>query len=968
MKGYRLTLIPQRAGFYSVVTVRTAEPLLSEGALAIFSPMEGEQIALFETPASAMSWALALGDQKLQTQIGVDNGAVLQLKVSESSSFLGSPVDWSRALARAANPGQLLISKEIWSLLTRAGEELGFFASSLGVCRFANAERTGEVYDVRTNTTVARTHSPLDALTCVTNHSGKAQVFVGRDKEFGEIDETFERGVAVVSVVGPGGIGKSRLVQRFAGVRACQYDRVIVCNMRLVHTLERFQQVVATALGVPLRTHGIMAIAQLGNAFIAAKRTLLVLDSVERGSRFLKMTVGSWIQDAPNLRVLATTRERLELEDERTLFLEPLPPDAAVALFSLEAAVINDGFDFESDVVEQIERIVARVQGVPLAIELAAAWTDILTPGQLTHKLSDSLELLSQPSQEGQDSITSMMVFSWEQMAPWERAIFVSLAVFHGSFSADAAAAVVQLDAFPGAPDFSEVLRSLRNKSLIYANDSVGDVARYRMFDVVSAYAKTRLAQSGLRATTEQLAIDWYVRLGEELAEAARSGDADAHEAIAQDLDNFTEVIRHTTDQRPHIAVAVLLAIEPLLAVRGPYDLWTQHMATAHQLSQELSLQTQVRTTNAYASALLARGRSEEALSFVKPVLGACEEAEELATALRVRVVRIHRALGDMKAANHAAAYALEEAKGTNYYGEAMAVAGDVRYALGDLVMARKLLNQAAIRQQCPRKRAAVLAELGDICRIEGDVPRAKDNYDEAHATLRRLRDTPGVARILAKIGSMALDLKDYEGAVARFTKAHALFLEVGDGHQAAIMTGNLGRVSHAKGASSEAERCFTTAISTLEEVGDRRFAAIFLGNLATVRHEVGNPKAQSDYESAIASLEETGDRRFFAIFLARLGALAADQNKPTEAARHLDQAVSLVKRASDPMGASAVALHYAHLALARSGKDGIQAAKRAYYEGVGTQESPGAAKNSHDVRLASRMLAARLKQLERTP
>jgi tetratricopeptide (TPR) repeat protein len=677
------------------------------------------------------------------------------------------------------------------------------------------------------------------------------------------------------------------------------------------------------------------------------------------------MTVGTWVERAPNLRVLATTRERLDLHDERTLFLEPLPSDAAVALFSLEAAVINDGFDFGPEVSAQIVRIVERVQGVPLAIELAAAWTDLLTPGQLTHKLSDSLELLSQPPQEGQDSITSMMAFSWEQLASWERTSFVSLAVFRGSFSADAAAAVVQLDAFPGAPDFAEVLRSLRNKSLIYSSGTVGDVARYRMYDVVSAYAKKRLVQSGLRATTEQLAIDWFVQLGEGLADAARSGDTDAHEAIAQDLDNFSAVVELTSEQRPLIAVTTLLAIEPLLAVRGPYDLWTQHMATAHQLAATLPLHVQVRTADAYASSMLARGRPDESLALVKPLLDACEEAEESATVLRIRVVQIQLALGDLKAANAAAAFVIAEAKGGPHYGEAMAVAGDVRYALGDLVMARKLLNQGAIRQRCPRKRASVLAELGDICRIEGDVSRAKENYDEAHVMFRRLHDKPGVARILAKIGSMSLDLEDYDGAATRFTNAHALFVEVGDGHQAAIMTGNLGRVSHAKGDSAAAENQFSKAIAILEEVGNRRYAAIFVGNLATVRHEMGDTKAAQGYETAIASLKETGDRRFVAIFLARLGSLEADQDKPIEAAAHLDQAVALVKRSSDPMGTSAVALHYAHLGVARNGASGAQAAKRAYWVGVGTEQTPGAAANSHDVRLAARMLAARIKQLE---
>ena len=470
------------------------------------------------------------------------------------------------------------------------------------------------------------------------------------------------------------------------------------------------------------------------------------------------------------------------------------------------------------------------------------------------------------------------------------------MAVFRGSFSADAAAAVVQLDAFPGAPDFAEVLRSLRNKSLIYSSGAVGDVARYRMYDVVSAYAKKRLAQSGLRATTEQLAIDWFVQLGEGLAEAARLGDTDAHEAIAQDLDNFSAVVENTTEQRPLIAVTTLLAIEPLLAVRGPYDLWTQHMATAHQLAATLPLHVQVRAADAYASSMLARGRPDESLALVKPLLDACEEAEESATVLRIRVVQIQLALGDLKAANAAAAFVIAEAKGGPHYGEAMAVAGDVRYALGDLVMARKLLNQGAIRQRCPRKRASVLAELGDICRIEGDVRRAKENYDEAHVMFRRLHDKPGVARILAKIGSMSLDLEDYDG---------------------------------------------------------------------TVRHEMGDPKAAQGYEAAIASLKETGDRRFVAIFLARLGSLEADQDKPIEAAAHLDQAVALVKRSSDPMGTSAVALHYAHLGVARNGASGAQAAKRAYWVGVGTAQTPGAAANSHDVRLAARMLAARIKQLK---
>ena len=108
-----MALIPQRAGFFSIVVVRAGEVVTAETALAFCSTSEGEYIALFQTPTEAMSWALQVCDEKATARVGVDTGAVLQVDALEASNFLGSPVDWSQALARVASPGQLLISKEI---------------------------------------------------------------------------------------------------------------------------------------------------------------------------------------------------------------------------------------------------------------------------------------------------------------------------------------------------------------------------------------------------------------------------------------------------------------------------------------------------------------------------------------------------------------------------------------------------------------------------------------------------------------------------------------------------------------------------------------------------------------------------------------------------------------------------------------------------------------------------------------
>jgi predicted ATPase/DNA-binding CsgD family transcriptional regulator len=363
--------------------------------------------------------------------------------------------------------------------------------------------------------------------------------FIGRDEEQASVLAALADS-RMVSLVGPGGVGKTRLAARVAGTIAAGY-RFGGVFVDLVPVRDGFlTQAVAALLGVTERPGRSLDAAL--HEFLGRGRSLLVLDNCEHLLTVVAAFVEKLLADCAGLTILATSRERLAIPGERTVIVPPLSlaagnggaaPSQAAALFVDRAQASDPGFDASPAVVREV---CTRLDGVPLAIELAAARSASLGVDGLLAGLDDHLRLLtgSRGPQERHRSLRAVIDWSYDLLSDEERALFRRVGVFIGGFGLDAAAAV-----WPGGDrgTVADLVGRLTDKSLLIHRRGPGG-SRWQMLETIRAYALYRLAGCGEQDEGRRAHLGWADDTARELEDRIKTGRdwRDAFDAVADDL------------------------------------------------------------------------------------------------------------------------------------------------------------------------------------------------------------------------------------------------------------------------------------------------------------------------------------------------------------------------------------------------------------------------------------------------
>ncbi|MBT2211131.1 BTAD domain-containing putative transcriptional regulator [Actinomadura sp. NEAU-AAG7] len=367
--------------------------------------------------------------------------------------------------------------------------------------------------------------------------------FIGRDADLGRVDDLLSR-ARLVTLIGPGGSGKTRLSlesgERLAGRMP---DGAWLVELAPVADPAEVPAAALGALGAlglrggPLIAAGSGRMAAPDTAeplerlvsALAGRRLLLVLDNCEHLLDAAARLADQVLAACPGVRILATSREPLGITGETLWPVEPLelpPPSAdaaaahtrpAVRLFADRAAAVSPGFAVTEDNAGWIVRICRALDGMPLAIELAAARLSAMTPEQVAVRLDDRFRLLNAGSRTAlprHKTLRAVVEWSWDLLAEPERALWRRLAVFHGGATLEAAEDVC---AGPGLhrADVLDVLSALVDKSLVTVSGTDGG-PRYRMLETLRAYGLERLVQAGEEERTRRAHADHFLRLAEE--------------------------------------------------------------------------------------------------------------------------------------------------------------------------------------------------------------------------------------------------------------------------------------------------------------------------------------------------------------------------------------------------------------------------------------------------------------------
>ncbi|KIF79657.1 hypothetical protein QR77_01965, partial [Streptomyces sp. 150FB] len=357
--------------------------------------------------------------------------------------------------------------------------------------------------------------------------------FVGRAAELAALsaDLGTER---LISLVGPGGAGKTRLsLEAARAVAGTWPDGVWVAELAPVRDEATVPEAVLTALGAREAKLLGPAAGEAGSRdplvqlaeHCGQRRMLILLDNCEHVIGSAARLAESLLTHCPGVSVLASSREPLGVPGESVRTVEPLPQDVALRLFGARGAAARPGFRTSDDPGACAE-ICRRLDGLPLALELAAARLRVLTPRQIADRLDDRFRLLgagsgSRTVRPGQRTLRAVVDWSWDLLSGAERAVLRRLSVFSGGCALAQAEAVAAEDGADGSdtkPDVLELLASLVDKSLVVAAPDDEDGMRYRLLETVREYAAGRLDESGERAAVERRHLIAYrelVRVGE---------------------------------------------------------------------------------------------------------------------------------------------------------------------------------------------------------------------------------------------------------------------------------------------------------------------------------------------------------------------------------------------------------------------------------------------------------------------
>jgi predicted ATPase len=695
--------------------------------------------------------------------------------------------------------------------------------------------------------------------------------FVGRESERGAIRALLQApDVRLVTLTGPGGTGKTRLAIRVVEELRADFPGG-TCFVALAGLADAARVVPEIAAGFGLRAaagpQGALALAE-ALARSLGQPTLLVLDNFERVVDAAP-EITTLLARVEPLKVLVTSQAALRLYGERELAIAPLtapdparlPPLAelaqspAIALFVERAAGVLAGFTLTPDNAPAVAAICARLAGLPLAIELAAARVKLLSPAALAARLAKSLDFLTGPRDlpARQQTLRATIDWSHELLSPPEQALFRRLAVFSGGCTLEAAEAVADARQDLGA-DVLDAISSLVDKSLLRCRDATVEDPRFEMLEIVREYALERLAKGGDEEVTRRAHAAYALVFAEEGSQAISGPEPAATLArFDQELPNLRAALDYLVANR-HVEFATRLATALL-----PYWRRRERLAEGRERFEAvLALEgasPKARAGALYAASLLT-GEQGDGPS-TRPML-------EEATAL-------YQQLGDARAALVAK--------------NSLAVACQF---MGDLDAARKHLEevlQEAREHNDADNMAHALNNLASVTHSSGDPAAAVRLYEQCREVFEARGDRMGVAWALDQQGDAARDAGDPAGARALYERSLSIFHELD--HLAGVATTltDLARLARRVGDPETARR-HCGEVLALGDIGSERAAARLLEELGALAAADGKPRRALSLFGAAAALrvrlgwpvpvsERAGNERLIAEQKDALGAAA---------------------------------------------------------------------------------------------
>jgi predicted ATPase/DNA-binding SARP family transcriptional activator len=789
------------------------QAVLEHGGQEVQETGDGFVVAFF-TAGSALSCAVA-AQQALALEVWPEAVGPLRVRMSlhtgdvipsgEEGQYRGIAMQHATRMLTAARGGQILASDSTASLASGL-KEVGIRFVDLGVWRLRDVPEARRLFQVEYPGMGQTEFGPLAAESGhKPNMPPRFTRFFGRVEEIKRLrDMLLSDSIRLVTITGPAGNGKSRLslevAERLSESLAGAVYFVPLADLRDPTLVVG---AILDSLGVA-RSPQKEPLEQVVSA-LSEKPTLLVLDNFEHLLEGGTDVVRALLSSVPTLKVLTTSRQLLGISAERGFTLSPLPvpgteetPEElslydSVQLFIDRAQHVMPHFQVNNANATAVAALVGGLEGIPLAIELAAARVQVLTPTQMLSQLSHRLEFLASRKRsvsERQRTLRGALEWSYRLLSPELQRFFSRLSIFRGGWTVEAAEAVCE------EPIALDYLEQLRECSLILVSDSNSYALRFRMLEMLREFGQERLVDRSELNAIRYRHQSYFLALAEEADKNLKDAEQQSClERLDTEHDNMRAALEWSLESEN--------GAEPGLRLGGA--MWRFWYMRGH----------------------FGEGRRRLSQALHLPCAPATDTHGESHRSARAKALNAEGVLANVQG-DYSAARALSEES---------------------LAITRELGDRHGI--------ASSLNILGIVARHEGAYPLARALYEESLAITRELGDRQGIASSLNNLGLVAEIQGDYAAARSLHEESLAIKRELGARHAIAMSLDNLGAVAYRQGDFPAARGLHEESLAIRRELGDRLGIATSLEEIGRLALAVELPERAARLWGAAESLRE---------------------------------------------------------------------------------------------------------------
>jgi predicted ATPase/class 3 adenylate cyclase len=720
-----------------------------------------------------------------------------------AGAYVGLDVHRAARICAAGHGGQILASLTT-SALIEGILPAGLGLRDLGTHRLKDLQQPERIFQIL-HPDLPDEFPPLRSLDVFPNNLPRQlTTFIGREGEIVEVKRLLSTR-SIVTLTGSGGCGKTRLALEVAAELIDAYaGGVWLVELAALTEADLVLQAVASALGLR-EFRGRARLATLLD-YLRVKKLLLVLDNCEHLVTACAELAEVFLRSCPGLGILATSREPLGVpgetiwrvpslslpEREKVPSMEQLMQYEAIRLFVERVTAAQPAFTLNPENAAAVVGVCRRLDGIPLAIELAAARTRALSVGQIAARLDESFSLLTGGARTAlprQQTLRGTLDWSYDLLSRDERVLLRRLSVFAGGWTLEAAEAVCSYDGIE-AQDVLDLLTQLVFKSLVVMDPQEGHV-RYRLLETVREYSRGRLKESGEAAGPRQRHLRWYLRLAEgaepELVGADQKAWLDRLEVEHDNLRAALEWSKIGADNGD-AGLRLAGALFQFWYVHGHFNEgrgWLESMLSGGGDASD----------PARAKAFVGTGSLAYHQGDYDGSTRSCMEA-----------LALFRKLGDLPGMGRALYFLGMAAEGQGDYARAKAL----------------LMESLALSRQAGHKRQMAMSSnsIGEVARCQGDYPAARAAYEESLALWREAEGQTGVVIALGNLGHVALHQGEHQQATTFFKEALGLARQLMFKLHIAEYLSGLGGVAAAQGHPARAARLLGAATNLLDLMG----------------------------------------------------------------------------------------------------------------------------------------------------